>query len=381
MAEELLSALMSGFQNRKGAGLSPEVLEAMQRNPYFADVYGGMVDARRDAFGGGEGAGYGVGQAAGDAMHAGSQAIQGLPHRMSEMGQQGGDALASVLAGAQGAMAPMVDMAGNMAEGFGTGGMDQDPELGRMTQAMGAPGNPEAYRNVTERPPGYDMGRMAGQGLNAAGDMIGGAMDAVSNVDADAVLNSIMGIPGKLKEAGTDAMWNMGIAPAGTFDELRRKASAGDPEALMKLQELVQREGYGQAEMDRLVQPAAGGGGEQAAAPQAGGGGLDPAMMQQLQQLPESKGFTLAEAHKAARAAQEAGMGREAPGFGEVLGGAVNGALGALGDRGQAAGGADLATIQQLQQILSPEELQAVIQDPQKMAEIQALLQQGMGGQ
>ena len=371
MAEELLSALMSGFQNRKGAGLSPEVLEAMQRNPYFADVYGGMVDARRDAFGGGEGAGYGVGQAAGDAMHAGSQAIQGLPHRMSEMGQQGGDALASVLAGAQGAMAPMVDMAGNMAEGFGTRGSEQDPELGRMVQAMGAPGNPEAYRNVTERPPGYDMGRMAGQGMNAAGDMIGGAMDAVGNVDADAVLNSIMGIPGKLKEAGTEAMWNMGIAPAGTFDELRRKASEGDPEALMKLQELVQREGYGQAEMDRLVQPAAGGGGEQAAAPQA------------APQMPESKGFTLAEAHKAARAAQEAGMGREAPGFGEVLGGAFNGALGALGDRGQAAGGADLATIQQLQQILSPEEVQAVIQDPQKMAEIEALMQQQglMGGQ
>ena len=363
MAEELLSALMSGFQNRKGAGLSPEVLEAMQRNPYFADVYGGMVDARRDAFGGGEGAGYGVGQAAGDAMHAGSQAIQGLPHRMSEMGQQGGDALASVLAGAQGAMAPMVDMAGNMAEGFGTGGMDQDPELGRMTQAMGAPGNPEAYRNVTERPPGYDMGRMAGQGLNAAGDMIGGAMDAVGNVDADAVLDSLMGIGKRtlkkkfgpladyerLKEVGSEAMSSMGLDPAGEFEEISRRAQAGDPQALMQLQELSQQSGGGQAP------PSPMGGGEQ--------------------------GFTLAEAHKAARAAQEAGMGREAPGFGEVLGGAVNGALGALGDRGQAAGGADLATIQQLQQILSPEELQAVMQDPQKMAEIQALLQQGMGGQ
>ena len=370
MAEELLSALMSGFQNRKGAGLSPEVLEAMQRNPYFADVYGGMVDARRDAFGGGEGAGYGVGQAAGDAMHAGSQAIQGLPHRMSEMGQQGGDALASVLAGAQGAMAPMVDMAGGMAEGFGTRGSEQDPELGRMVQAMGAPGNPEAYRNVTERPPGYDMGRMAGRGMEAAGDMIGGAMDAVGNVDADAVLNSIMGIGGKLKDAGSEAMSSMGLDPAGEFEEISRRAQAGDPQALMQLQELSQQSGGGQAAAP------------QAAAPQqAGGGGLDPAMMQQLQQLPESKGFTLAEAHKAARAAQEAGIGREAPGFGEVLGGAVNGALGALGDRGQAAGGADLATIQQLQQILSPEELQAVIQDPQKMAEIQALLQQGMGGQ
>ena len=42
-----------------------------------------------------------------------------------------------------------------------------------------------------------------------------------------------------------------------------------------------------------------------------------------------------------------------------------------------------MAEIQQilLQQILSPEELQAVMQDPAKMAEIQALLQQGMGGQ
>ena len=349
MAEELLSALMSGFQNRKGAGLSPEVLEAMQRNPYFADVYGGMVDARRDAFGGGEGAGYGVGQAAGDAMHAGSQAIQGLPHRMSEMGQQGGDALASVLAGAQGAMAPMVDMAGNMAEGFGTRGSEQDPELGRMVQAMGAPGNPEAYRNVTERPPGYDMGRMAGRGMEAAGDMIGGAMDAVGNVDADAVLNSIMGIGGKLKDAGSEAMSSMGLDPAGEFEEISRRAQAGDPQALMQLQELSQQSG-GQAPSPAMAEP-------QAAA--------------------EPGGFTLAEAH---RAAKERGI-EGGPSFGDVVGGALRGGMDVLGRRDQGAPQIDPATIQQLQQILSPEEVQAVIQDPQKMAEIQALLQQGMGGQ
>ena len=332
MAEELLSALMSGFQNRKGAGLSPEVLEAMQRNPYFADVYGGMIDARRDAFGGGEGAGYGVGQAAGDAMHAGSQAIQGLPHRMSEMGQQGGDALASVLAGAQGAMAPMVDMAGNMAEGFGTGGMDQDPELGRMVQAMGAPGNPEAYRNVTERPPGYDMGRMAGRGMNAAGDMIGGAMDAVGNVDADAVLAEAMGLGGKMADAGQGAMGAakealggmagnvmdslggmMGgggdQAPAGSFQAVAGApmlTQPGEVPSEAQIQEHM-RNFVGSPQAQALIQQASGGGG---AAPQ-----VDPQMMQQLQQ------------------------------------------------------------------ILSPEELQAVIQDPQKMAEIQALLQQGMGGQ
>ena len=339
MAEELLSALMSGFQNRKGAGLSPEVLEAMQRNPYFADVYGGMIDARRDAFGGGEGAGYGVGQAAGDAMHAGSQAIQGLPHRMSEMGQQGGDALASVLAGAQGAMAPMVDMAGNMAEGFGTGGMDQDPELGRMVQAMGAPGNPEAYRNVTERPPGYDMGRMAGRGMEAAGDMIGGAMDVVGNVDADAVLNSIMGIGGKLKDAGSEAMSSMGLDPAGEFEEISRRAQAGDPQALMQLQELSQQSGGGQAPPSPM-------GGEQA--------GMRP--MEQAQELLQGG----AQIDPGMRPMEQAQA---------LLGG------------GQPGGGIDPATMQQLQQILSPEELQAVMQDPQKMAEIQALLQQGMGGQ
>ena len=367
MAQELLDALMSGYQNVKGTLgdlLTPEHVRAQQRlqGDLSAAGYGGGAPVQEDWQRG-----------IMDQINMGhlyNQQQPNMARRAIEQApmaaQQGGEALASVLAGAGGAVG---DLAGNMAEGFGTRGSEQDPELGRMVQAMGAPGNPEAYRNVTERPPGYDMGRMAGQGLNAAGDMIGGAMDAVSNVDADAVLNSIMGIPGKLKEAGSEAMSSMGLDPAGEFEEISRRAQAGDPQALMQLQELSQQSGGGQAAAP------------QASAPQAGGGGLDPAMMQQLQQLPESKGFTLAEAHKAARAAQEAGIGREAPGFGEVVGGAVNGALGALGDRGQAAGGADLATIQQLQQILSPEEVQAVIQDPQKMAEIQALLQQGMGGQ
>ena len=316
MAQELLDALMSGYQNVKGTLgdlLTPEHVRAQQRlqGDLSAAGYGGGAPVQEDWQRG-----------IMDQINMGhlyNQQQPNMARRAIEQApmaaQQGGEALASVLAGAGGAVG---DLAGNMAEGFGTRGSEQDPELGRMVQAMGAPGNPEAYRNVTERPPGYDMGRMAGQGLNAAGDMIGGAMDAVSNVDADAVLNSIMGIPGKLKEAGTEAMWNMGIAPAGTFDELRRKASAGDPEALMKLQELVQREGYGQAEMDRLVQPAAGGGGQ---AP-------SPAMAEP-----------------------------------------------------QAAPQVDPQMMQQLQQILSPEEVQAVIQDPQKMAEIQALLQQGMGGQ
>ena len=324
MAQELLDALMSGYQNVKGTLgdlLTPEHVRAQQRlqGDLSAAGYGGGAPVQEDWQRG-----------IMDQINMGhlyNQQQPNMARRAIEQApmaaQQGGEALASVLAGAGGAVG---DLAGNMAEGFGTRGMEQDPELGRMVQAMGAPGNPEAYRNVTERPPGYDMGRMAGQGLNAAGDMIGGAMDAVGNVDADAVLNSIMGIPGKLKEAGTEAMSSMGLDPAGEFEEISRRAQAGDPQALMQLQELSQQSG-GQAPSPAMAEPQA--------AP-------DPAA--------------------------QAG-GSAFSGLADRMKGNINDALQGAMDQTL-----DPHTVRAMEEILGPEEAARVMQDPMKVLQIQKIL-------
>ena len=235
-----------------------------------------------------------------------------------------------------------------------------DPSGSYMAGRMAGAGTRQAQEALAPE----NLGRMAGSAFGSmegmgqdAGQMIGGAMDD----GVEAVMSKIMGV---------------GDAMKGGFQEGRSAANPsagalGTPQTREEVEAHIQRLMQQRAQMGGAPAPQQAAG---AAAPQGGGANEAALLLDQ---------------------AVQAGQGALS-GAKDAIGGAIGGMAGNVADsiaphlapytggaEQQAIGGMSPTTIQHLQQILSPQELQEVMQDPQKMAEIEALMQQQglMGGQ
>ena len=235
-----------------------------------------------------------------------------------------------------------------------------DPSGSYMAGRMAGAGTRQAQEALAPE----NLGRMAGSAFGSmegmgqdAGQMIGGAMDD----GVEAVMSKIMGV---------------GDAMKGGFQEGRSAANPsagalGTPQTREEVEAHIQRLMQQRAQMGGAPAPQQAAG---AAAPQGGGANEAGLLLDQ---------------------AVQAGQGALS-GAKDAIGGAIGGMAGNVADsiaphlapytggaEQQAIGGMSPTTIQHLQQILSPQELQEVMRDPQKMAEIEALMQQQglMGGQ
>ena len=287
--------------------------------------------------------------------------------------------------------------------------------MGGRTAGAGAHGAREMTRGLAEALAPENVGSMVGGAVGNVESMLEGdgsrlGFDTSRAMDdgVEAVMSKIMGVGDQLKSGFQQGRAETTPPPQETPEQQiqrmvaeRAAAIGGAPQQQPAAQEPpglaigAGSHGDPSVQVEQMMQQVQSGVG-----PNASKEELDAELMRLLEQrrqmIPElSQGEQFKRDFGQLGDALKRDFGPAVDAVGGALGGAKD-AIGGMagnvmeslspyigGGGGQqaAAGGPDPATIQQLQQILSPEELQAVMQDPQKMAEIQALLQQGMGGQ
>ena len=276
--------------------------------------------------------------------------------------------------------------------------------MGGRTAGAGAHGAREMTRGLAEALAPENVGSMVGGAVGNVESMLEGdgsrlGFDTSRAMDdgVEAVMSKIMGVGDQLKSGFQQGRAETAPTPQETPEQQiqrmvaeRASAIGGAPPAAQEPPGLAigaGSHGDPSVQVEQMMNEVQSGAG-----PNASKEELDAELMRLIQLRQELYPYK-SEGQKDLEAIQR-GLGSAKEAIGGALGGAkeaiggmagnvmesLSPYIGGGGGGQQAAPQIDPATMQQLQQMLSPQELQAVMQDPQKMAEIQALLQQGMGG-
>ena len=278
-----------------------------------------------------------------------------------------------------------------------------DPSRAYMTGRIAGAGTRKA-QDLAEAITPENIGNVAGQAFGTVEGLMDQGGQALESAMPDLMggKGPLYNVGGGIADAGDavlDSLFDAGQSMKGGFQQGRTESLENVDAQIQKLQELREQMTAGATQLGRVndLRKSLEGG------PIDAIGGIGTYVKDSFTGGPDApQPQTPSEAELLLQQATDAGKGAIG-GVGDAIGGALGGAKDAIGGMAgnvmdsisgplapytggaehQAIGGMSPTTIQHLRQILSPQELEAVMQDPQKMAEIEALMQQQglMGGQ